>query len=125
MVTLEGKIPEDKVQKVKVAVVVKDGELMMCDEWVCEWEERTEGGRQKGRISYTPQEWTLCVLVPAWQSMNFLQLNLLSIRSGTCVPLEHHGSIEFSQFHTLLYLLLGLVVGQGSSDCGHHSHGRV
>ena len=35
---LDGKVSEEEVQEVKVVVEVKEGELMMGDEWFCEWE---------------------------------------------------------------------------------------
>ena len=43
--TLDGRVSEDEEQEGRVAVVVKDKELMMCSEWLCKWEEKTEGRR--------------------------------------------------------------------------------
>ena len=37
-------------------VDVKEEELMMCDKWICEWKRRTEGGRWRGGVSYSPLE---------------------------------------------------------------------
>ena len=36
--TLDGGVSGEEVQEVKVAVEVREGEFMMCDEWFCEWE---------------------------------------------------------------------------------------
>ena len=36
--TLDGRVSGEEVQEVKVAVEVREGELMMFDEWSCEWE---------------------------------------------------------------------------------------
>ena len=52
--TLEGSISENKVQEERVAVEVREGELMMCDEWFCELEETTKRRRLRGGVSYTP-----------------------------------------------------------------------
>ena len=35
---LEGRVFRKEDQEVRVAVDVREGELMMFDEWVCEWE---------------------------------------------------------------------------------------
>ena len=36
--TLDGRVSGEEVQEVKVVVEVREGELMMFDEWWCEWE---------------------------------------------------------------------------------------
>ena len=36
--TLDGRVSGDEVREVRVAVEVRDGELMMSDEWFYEWE---------------------------------------------------------------------------------------
>ena len=36
VVTLEGRVFGDKERDVRVAVDIKEGELMMFDKWVCE-----------------------------------------------------------------------------------------
>ena len=64
---------------------VREGELMVCDEWVCEWEERTGGRRWRGGVSYSPPGQTLHVSTPAWLSRSLLWPNIPSIRSGTCI----------------------------------------
>ena len=79
-----------------MVVEVKDKELMMFSERICERGEKTEGRRQRGEVSYTPQEQTWCVSTPAWLSRSLLQLNTLSIISGTCMLSECHGDIESS-----------------------------
>ena len=94
--TLDGRVLGDEEQEVKVAVGVKEGELILCDEWVYEWEERTEGRRRRGGVSYSPPEWTLHVSTPAWLSRSLLRLSTLSIRSGTCVPMGNCGGIRSS-----------------------------
>ena len=43
--TLEGKIVEEEVQEDRIAVEVREEELILCDGRICEWEERTEGKR--------------------------------------------------------------------------------
>ena len=53
--TLEDRVAGDKGQEERVEVEVKEGELMLCDKCFCEWEEGTEGRRQRGGVSYTPR----------------------------------------------------------------------
>ena len=36
--TLDGRVSGEEVREAKVAVDVKDGELMTFGEWFCEWE---------------------------------------------------------------------------------------
>ena len=36
--TLDGRVSGDEVREVRVAVEVREGELMMFGEWFCEWE---------------------------------------------------------------------------------------
>ena len=36
--TLDGRVSGEEVREVKVAVEVRDGELMAFDGWFCEWE---------------------------------------------------------------------------------------
>ena len=50
---LDGRVSGDEVRDVKVAVDVKEGELMLFDGWWCEWEEKTGGRRRRGGVSYT------------------------------------------------------------------------
>ena len=35
--TFEGRVSGDEVREVKVVVEVKEGELILCGEWCCEW----------------------------------------------------------------------------------------
>ena len=116
----KGRVSEDKVQEVRVAVEVREGEFMMFDEWSCEWEERTEGGRWKGGVSYSPLRWTLHVSTPAQLSRSLLLPSTLSIGSGTCEPTGSHGGARSSRSHTLLCLLLNRVAELGSSGRGPH-----
>ena len=104
---------------------VKDGELMMCDEWVCEWEKRTEGGRQRGGVSYSPPERTWCVSTPARLSRSLLRPSTLSIGSGTCELTGSHGGVRSSRSCILLRLLLNQVVELESSGCGPHFLGKA
>ena len=61
---LEGSVAGDKEQEDKVVVDVREGELISFNEWFCEWEEETEGRRQKDGVSYAPQEQTWHVPTP-------------------------------------------------------------
>ena len=85
---------------------VREGELMICNEWIYEWEERTGERRQRGGVFYSPLKQTSHVSSPAQLSKSLLWLNILSIRSGTCVLMRCYGGVESFQFHTLLHLLL-------------------
>ena len=76
--------------------VVRAGELMMFNKWICEKEERTEGGRQRDGASYSPPEQTLHVSTPTRLSRSLLQPSILSIGSRTCKLMEHHGGIRSS-----------------------------
>ena len=96
MGTLDGRVSENEEQEVKVAVFVKDRELIVYNEWVCEWEERTEGRRQRDRVFYSPQGQTSHVLTPTQLSRSLLWSNILSIRSGICVPLGSCGGARSS-----------------------------
>ena len=91
--TLDGRVSGDEEQEVKVVMDVKERELILYDKWVCKWEERAEGGRQRGGVSYSPLRQTLHVSTPTRLSRSLLWLNTLSIRSGTCVLMEHHGGV--------------------------------
>ena len=104
---------------------VRDGEFMMNDEWSCKWEERTEGRRQRGGVSYSPPGWTLHVSTPAQQSRSLLWPSTLSIRSGTCAPTGSHSGAGSSRFRILLCLLLNQAAKLGSSGRGLHFLGRV
>ena len=42
---LDRRVSGGKKQEVKVVVVIKEGELILYGEWMCKWEERTEGRR--------------------------------------------------------------------------------
>ena len=114
---LEGRVSEEEVQEVKVAVDVSDGELMIFW-WSCEWEEKTVGRRQRGGVSYSLPEWTSCVSTPARLSRSLLQLSTLSIGSRTCGPSGSCSSVRSSQSHTLLLLLLNRAAELGSSIRG-------
>ena len=94
--TFDGRVAEDEGQEDKAAVEVSKEELMFGDECVCKWEEKSEGRRWRGRVSYSPPEWTLHVLTPAQLSTSLLWPSILSIGSSTCVLMEHHGGIESS-----------------------------
>ena len=93
--TLEGRVFGDEERDIKVAVEVKEGELMIF-KWSCEWEERTEGKRWRGGVSYNPLGWTSHVSTPAWLSRSLLRLSIPSIRSGTCMPMGNHGGARSS-----------------------------
>ena len=58
VVTFEGRVSGDEVREVRVAVEVSEGELILYNEWWCEWEEKTEEGRLRGGVSYSPPEQT-------------------------------------------------------------------
>ena len=100
--------------------MVRDGELILFVEWLCEWGERVEGRRQKSGVSYSPPGQTWHVSTPVWLSRSPLWLNTLSIRSRTCMPTGSHSGVRSSQSHILLLLLLNWVVELGSSGCGLH-----
>ena len=87
--TLDGRVLGEEEREVRVAVLVREGELMMCGKWVCEWEEWTEGRRRRGGVSYSPPGWTWHVSTPTQLSRSLLQPNTLSIGSETCVPSEN------------------------------------
>ena len=118
MATLDGRVSGKEVREVRVAVEVRDGKLMMFSEWSCEWEERTEGRRWRGGVSYSPLERTSRVSTPVRLSRSLLRPSTLSIRSRTCVLMERHGGTGSSRFHTLLLLLLNWEVELGSSGRG-------
>ena len=94
VVTLDGSVVGDEVREDKVMVEVSEGELMLFDEWLCEWGEETKGRRQRGRVFHSLPEQTWCISTPAQLSRGLLWPSTLSIRSGTCVPSEHHGIIR-------------------------------
>ena len=79
-----------------MAMEVKDGELMMFGGWFCKWGERTEERRWSGGVSYSPPGQTLYISTPAQLSRSLLQLNILSIGSGTCVLMENCGGVRSS-----------------------------
>ena len=116
--TLDGRVSGDEVRDGKVAVEVKDGELIVFDEWSCEWERGSEGGRRRGGVSYSPPERTWHVLTPARLSRSLLRPNILSIGSGTCEPTGSRGGARSSRSRTLLRLLLNRVAELGSSGRG-------
>ena len=116
---LDRRVLDDKEREVRVAVFVREGELIVCSRWVCEWE-RTEGRRQRGRVSYSSLRWTLCVSTPAQLSRSLLWPNTLSIRSGICMPMGNLGGTRSSQSCILLHLLLNQEVELGSSSHGSH-----
>ena len=45
MVTLDGRVLRDKEREVRVVVDIKEGEFILCDEWLCKQEERIEERR--------------------------------------------------------------------------------
>ena len=51
--TFDGSVVEKEGQEDKVMVDIKEGELMMFNEWVCEWEKKIKGRRQRSRVSYS------------------------------------------------------------------------
>ena len=122
--TLDGRVSGEEEREVKVAVDVRERELMMFDGWWCKWE-WTEGRRQRGGVSYSPPEWTLRVSTPAQLSRSLLWPSILSIGSRTFVPMESCGGARSSRSHTLLLLLLNQAAELGSSGCGLHFLGRV
>ena len=67
---------------------------MVYDEWVCDWEERTEGRRWWSEVSYSFQGWTSCVSTPIQLSKSLLWLNTLSIGSGTYMPVGSHSGVR-------------------------------
>ena len=54
VVTFDGSIAGEEGQEDRMVVEVRGRELMMCSEWFCKWEEKTEGRRQRGGVSYSP-----------------------------------------------------------------------
>ena len=100
VVMLDGRVSGEEDREAKVAVEVKDGELMMFDEW---W--GSEERRQRGGVSYSPPEQTLCVSTPTWLSRSLLWPSILSIRSRTCGLTEHHSGVGSSRSRTLPLLL--------------------
>ena len=64
MTILEGRVSRDEKREVRVAVEVREGELIVCDKWVCKWEERTEERRQRDGVSYSLLKRTLHVSTP-------------------------------------------------------------
>ena len=116
--TLDGMVSGEEVREVRVAVEVKKGELMMGDEWFCEWEKKTEGGRWRGGVPYSPLEQTWHVLTPTWLSRSLLRPSTLSIRSRTCVPTGGRGGVRSFRSHILLRLLLNWAAELGSSSRG-------
>ena len=97
---------------------VRDGELMMFNEWDYEWEEKSEGRRQKGGVSYSPPERTSHVLTPTRLSRSLLRPSTLSIGSGTCEPTGNCGGIRSSRSRILLCLLLDRAAELVSSGHG-------
>ena len=94
--TVEGRVFGDEEWEVKVAIDVKDGELIVSDKRSCERERKTERRRWRSEGFYSLPGWTLCVSTPPWLSRSLLQLNTLSIRSGTCVLMGNCGGIRSS-----------------------------
>ena len=50
VVMLEGRVLGDEERDIRVVVVVREGELILYDEWVCEWKEGAEERRQWGGV---------------------------------------------------------------------------
>ena len=122
--TLDGRVSGDEVRDVKVTVEVKDGELILSDEW-CEWEERTERGRRRGGVFYSPPGRTSRVSSPARQSRSLLRPSILSIGSRTCVPTGNRGGVGSSRSRILLLLLLNRAAELGSSGRGPRFLGKA
>ena len=122
--TLDGRVSEEEEREVRIAVNVKDRELMIF-KWSYKWEERTGRRRWRSGVSYSPLEQTSHVSTPTWLFRSLLQLSILSIRSRTCVPMERHGGVRSSQSRTLLLLLLNWEAELGSSGHGPHFLGKV
>ena len=122
--TLDGRVSGEEVREVKVAVEVKDGELILSGEW-CEWEGKTEGRRRRGRVFYSPPGRTSRVSTPTRLSRSLLRPSTLSIGSGTCVPLGSHSGIGSSRSRTLLRLLLNRAAELGSSGRGPRFLGKA
>ena len=114
--TLDGRVSGEEVREVKVVVEVRERELMMFNEWSCEWEERIEGRRWRDGVSYTLLEQTLHVSAPTRQSRSLLRPSTLSIGSGTCEPSGNQGGARSSR-SCILCLLLNWGAELGSS--GH------
>ena len=108
-----------------MAVEVREGELMMFDEWFCEWEWGTEGRRRRGGVSYSPPERTLHVSTPARLSRSLLQPSNPSIGSRTFVPMGSLSGTRSSRFRILLLLLLNRGAELGSSGCGPRFLGKA
>ena len=94
--TLDGRVSREEVREVKVAVEIREGELMMFDEWSCELGKRTEGGKQRGGVSYSPPERTSHVSTPVRLSRSLLRPSIPSIGSRTCVPMGNCGGVGSS-----------------------------
>ena len=101
-------------------MVVKEGELMMFDKWVCKWEERIGRRRRRSGVFYGPLGQTWDVSTPTQLSRSLLWLSTLSIGSGTCMPMESCGGTRSSRSCILLLLLLNWGAELGSSGCGLH-----
>ena len=121
---LDGRVSGEEVREVRVSVAVNNGELMIF-EWSCEWEERIEGRRQRGGVSYSPLGQTLHVSIPAQLSRSLPQPSILSIRSRTCMPTGNHGDVRSSQSRILLHLLLNRAAELGSSGHGPRFLGKA
>ena len=72
---MDGRVSGDEERDVKVAVLVKDREFIIYGEW----EERTERGRWRDRVSYSFPGQTSHVLTPTQLSRSLLWLSILSI----------------------------------------------
>ena len=120
--TLEGRVSGDEEREAKIAADIGEGELMMCDEWVCE---RVEERRWRDEVSYSLLRWTSCVSAPAQLSRSLLRLNTPSIGQGTCMQMGNYGGIRSFQSCTLLLPLLNQAAELGSSSCGHRFLGRA
>ena len=96
VVTFEGRVSGDEVREVRVTEEVSEGELILCDEWWCEQEGKTEGRRRRGGVFYNPPGRTLHVSTPARLSRSLLRPSTLSIGSRTCVPMGNQGDVESS-----------------------------
>ena len=111
---------EDEECEIRVVVLVKDRELIVCGEWSYKWEEGIKRRRHRGRVSYNPPEQTWHVSTLAQLSRSLLRLSIPSIRLGTCMLTGSHSDARSSQSHISLLLLLNQMTELGSSNNGLH-----
>ena len=88
---LEGTVAGEEVREDKVAVHVREGELIVFGKLLCEW-----GRRWRGGAFYSLREQTLHVSIPAQLSRSLLRPSSPSIGSRTCVPTGSHSGARSS-----------------------------